>query len=566
MKHSTLLAAAVTAFLPFSALALSYTDVTDQYKDASSFSQPERAGISLLTSLDVVQGNPDGRFDARRTLNRAEFTKIAMRLLAREKSIVQGFTPKCFPDVPADSWFEADVCTAKDLGIVKGNPDGKFYPERPVNYAEALKILVETYELDLGPTDPLALEAWYQTYMRVAAREKLTLSGVQPGDALTRGQMARLAAAFAAHAEGELELYRQAEQGKTASSSSSSVTSSSSSTPSSGASSSASSSSSVSSASSASSTSSASSVSLQDFPVRSHILLVGQLSPAIVGATVFSEQEPVRIRGAKVVLRNEADSIDRMEVIDETGKLIGTFSKDSADSTDKTWKATFLSDGAYELPKSTPRVFGVRVRLKPRDGGGASEELVWVNTFTLTLQGVWSETSQDLQLQTGVAPKHQTAQARITSVKNALPATGVVPSGSNQLLAAFAFSGTALSPANLDIEGLQFTVTKSSDVAVTNWQLGAADTPVRVSCSVNSSLVSCSAIPPELGRLQTGGRTLQLYGTVAISDGASDPFLQVGLNQAGTVGEFGAISWTDGTGHFTWVDLDSPLANGTRLD
>lgn len=554
MTHRTLATATLAVLLPLTALALDYRPSVSSYRDASSFTTAERAGIGLLTSIGVVQGNPTGRFEARRTINRAEFTKIAMRLLARHRQVVQGFTPGCFPDVPRDSWFEADVCTAKALGVVRGNPDGLFHPERSVNYAEALKILAEAYALELGPTDPLVLEAWYQTYVRVAAREKLALSGTQPADALTRGQMARLAAAFEAHAAGELDLYRQAERGElpSASSSSSAVSSASSSF--------------SSSASSASSVSSSSSVSsIADFPVRSHILLLGQLSPAVAGASFFSEQEPVRVRGARMTLRNEVKSIDRLELIDQDGRLIGLLSKDGNDATNKTWRGTYALEGAYEIPKSQSRILGVRARLKPRDGGGESEELLWVDTVSLTLQGVWSESSIDAALQTGVSPKHQTAQARLLSARNAADATGALPLGSDQVLAAFAFSGAALSPASLDLEELQFSVTKADQVTVSNWQLGAADTATRVTCSANGSTVTCAAIPAELGRLQNGQRTLRLHGTVSATGGGGR-FLQVSLVAPGTVGEIGAVRWTDGTGHFTWVDLPSPLASGTRWE
>ncbi len=81
-------------------------------------------------------------------------------------------------------------------------------------------------------------------------------------------------------------------------------------------------------------------------------------------------------------------------------------------------------------------------------------------------------------------------------------------------------------------------------------------------CAVSDTLVSCIAIPDELGTL-TGPRTLRLFGDVSVDSGASSPFLQLSLNQAGSVGQSGAIQWTDGTGHFVWTELPSPVARGT---
>ena len=76
MKRSLLFAAAF--LLPLTAFALSFTDSTSNYTDSSTFTTAERAGISVLTNIGAVQGNPDGTFAADRTLNRAEFTKIAL--------------------------------------------------------------------------------------------------------------------------------------------------------------------------------------------------------------------------------------------------------------------------------------------------------------------------------------------------------------------------------------------------------------------------------------------------------------------------------------------------------
>jgi len=52
-----------------------------------------------------------------------------------------GSLSNCFADVPADYKYARDICKAKDLGIVSGNPDGTFRPDKPVNRAEIAKII-----------------------------------------------------------------------------------------------------------------------------------------------------------------------------------------------------------------------------------------------------------------------------------------------------------------------------------------------------------------------------------------------------------------------------------------
>lgn len=48
-----------------------------------------------------------------------------------------------FPDVPAGAWFHGYVMSIKDWGVVSGNDDGTFAPERNINRAEFAKMLYQ---------------------------------------------------------------------------------------------------------------------------------------------------------------------------------------------------------------------------------------------------------------------------------------------------------------------------------------------------------------------------------------------------------------------------------------
>jgi hypothetical protein len=52
-----------------------------------------------------------------------------------------GSLSNCFSDVPSDYKYARDICKAKDLGIISGNPDGTFRSDKPVNRAEIAKII-----------------------------------------------------------------------------------------------------------------------------------------------------------------------------------------------------------------------------------------------------------------------------------------------------------------------------------------------------------------------------------------------------------------------------------------
>lgn len=555
MRTSLRLAAAAFVLLPLSVFALDYSNASTRYTDAPSFSVAERAGINVLTNLRAVEGNPDGAFAARRLLNRAEFTKIALF----SKGIEADPASDCFPDVHRVDWFSSVVCAAKEHKIVAGNPDGKFHPERSINYAEAVTILVRLYGYEL----PASGSQWYTPFMDAAGMHDVLLpGGVPPDRSLTRGQMARLAAAFRAEADGELTLYRSAERGAAIESSSSSEESSSSS------SSIASSSSSVASSSSSSVSSSGSSVALlPDLPARSHFLILGEETPPIASAQFTASLEPARLISAEVKLKAKIDSISQMYVVNASGTTLGQLTLDHVyDNADKTWRGAFPSgSGAFVIPKDESRTLAVVLRMKERGSGGSSEELVQVDTFKVNAQGEYTGGSYNTAPNTFAFPKHQTAQGNVTTVTNALNDSDALPIGQNQLLGAFTFAGKHVAGSTLRIEHLEMDVSQAAAVSVSNWTLGVQDSSDRVTCTVNGSVLSCSNIPAEMATITDGPRTLRVFGDVSLQSGAQNEFLQLSLNQPGDLATGGAVRWSDGSGHFSWTELAAPIARSTRF-
>ena len=543
------------AFSPVMVAALDYSDRTDDYDDTPSV-QSEAVAISVLTSLEAVQGYPDGTFHPERKLNRAEFLKIAL-LSHGGIEITDDDSRTCFPDVRVTDWFSKFVCHAKNNGIVSGYPDGMFHPERNVNYVEALKILSELYAYDLPEPASNERWAWYTAYVKAAQEHRVELPGDIPLDhPLTRGQMARLAVAYRAEQEGELDRYRDAERNGFSSSASSEASSSSRS--------SSESSSSVSSISSASSVSSV--ADLPDFPARSRLLVLGERSEPIGSASFFANLEPMFIRGVQVEMMAAYESIDTMYLVDSNGTQIGRLTLDVQDQTDKRWKASFATEGAYRFEKDTENVLGIEILVKGRSEGGESEEMIQMNDFSLTVEGEWTHNTYASRPDDLPYPKHQTVQGRFTSVVNAGTETDALPLGTNQLVGAFTFRGQVVAQADLRITELDFTITKPSSVLTSNWELGSTDSSLRSSCTISTDTVSCASIPAELGDTDAGPRTLRLFADVSLQNGAVNPFLQVSLNAPGAIGTNGAIRWTDGSGNYTWVELLQPVARGTRWE
>lgn len=537
-------------FIPVAVLALDYSDPATKYEDADTLTVAENAAVGLLTYQGSVEGNPDGTFRPDRMLNRAEFLKIASSVSGQEIAVPD---EGCFPDIRTSDWFMAYVCTAFGYDYVRGYPDGLFHPERNVNYAEAVKILVNMFGYNVSEGTG---ERWYVPYMDAAAdRGVLLPSVVAPDHFLTRGQMARLAAAFYAETLDELDVYREAEKGNVTHSRSSSSMSS------------------VSSRSSSSASSNKSSSSLQSsvsdthgFPAQSHILILGERTPVIASAKFFANLEPMHIRAVKVVMEAEYESIASMYMVDSDGKQLGQLTLDSLDLTHKTWRTTFSSETGKHFDKDSETVLGIEVLLKGRNEGGTSEEQIQVDSFDLTVEGEWSQnTYQNLPAQIPY-PQHQTAQAEITEVKNALKENEALPVGTDQLIAGFSIGGRKIAGAELAVETLEFDLSKASAVTVSSVQLGASDTSTRSPCTVSSQTISCASIPAEIGSIGSGPRTVRLFADIALASGTQNPFLQISLNQPGSIGVNGAIRWTDGTGHFTWVEMEAPIARGTRFE
>lgn len=141
--------------------------------------------IEFLTEMGVVEGYDDYSFKPEKEINRAEFLKMVLE--SGEIALNSG-DDSCFPDVLAGEWFTPYVCQARDMGIVQGYPDGYFRPENTINLVEALKITLTSFEFELEESDP-----WYGSALEIAERDDLIPETVgELADLLNRGEMAEL--------------------------------------------------------------------------------------------------------------------------------------------------------------------------------------------------------------------------------------------------------------------------------------------------------------------------------------------------------------------------------------
>ena len=87
-------------------------------------------------------------------ITRAEACAVIYRMLSGKTSGANYTGDTKFPDVTASNWASGYVNFCVQLSIVAGYPDGNFYPDKTITYAEYTTMLVRALGLDTGK-DPV---------------------------------------------------------------------------------------------------------------------------------------------------------------------------------------------------------------------------------------------------------------------------------------------------------------------------------------------------------------------------------------------------------------------------
>ncbi len=187
--------ASIALFSPVSAKI--YPDVPVNHKHHES--------IASLTTKDTIQGYPNGEFHPNGLINRAEAVKILTKskfpattidtALNWHKEANHRFV--LFPDVPMGAWYSKFVEVSYQNRIVQGYQDGQFKPGNNINFAEALKVILETYKVDFRqnsyqPNKLLYVHngEWFEKYFTYAYDHNLINQNkfYHPAQLITRGE------------------------------------------------------------------------------------------------------------------------------------------------------------------------------------------------------------------------------------------------------------------------------------------------------------------------------------------------------------------------------------------
>jgi hypothetical protein len=302
----------------------------------------------------------------------------------------------------------------------------------------------------------------------------------------------------------------------------------------------------------------------RDTALRPQLVLLGEVSPVLGAASIFSSDEALLVRTITVALTTAVPSVQSLLVYDDQGRLLGRANLRPSIS-DKHYVLE-MSVGTYTAPRREERGLYVRGDMLKFDEGGQSGAGIQIASMTIAGTGEWSSQAYSVQSTHNTFPPFLTSRSAITSVINPTGTSAPLTPGLQQVIGSFRFSARKTdNQARVEIQSLVFSLF-AHDLTLTNVRLGADGTSDRIDCSVGASTVTCSGLPLSHGTLTDATRTLTLYGDITTAGGLAHG-LQLSLNEQGTSTTAGSVTWTDGTTVFTWVPLGSVggVANGTYL-
>lgn len=186
-----------TIFL-FTTTVFAFSDLDSNHRYAEA--------INFIEENNIVQGYPDGTFKPDIKINRAELLKIIIESKFAANEIDQFDRPiqVGFDDVPYNIWFAPYVRLAKAKGIIKGYPDGTFKPEQKVNFVEALKIVMKSYDIKYNEN---TMPWYYDLVHKASGLNLIPLDISYFSTKITRSQMADMITRVIKYHDGALDNY-----------------------------------------------------------------------------------------------------------------------------------------------------------------------------------------------------------------------------------------------------------------------------------------------------------------------------------------------------------------------
>jgi len=130
-------------------LCLSATAASVEFTDRGDIFNSEEA--SMLTSLGIIQGFPDGKFRPNDWVTRAQLAKMIYYMqngvMDKSEDLSASYTGSDFSDVQGH-WASGYIYYCARKGIISGYTDGTFKPDKNVSATEAAKMLLVSIGYD----------------------------------------------------------------------------------------------------------------------------------------------------------------------------------------------------------------------------------------------------------------------------------------------------------------------------------------------------------------------------------------------------------------------------------
>lgn len=167
-----------------------------------------KEAVEITAGLGLFAGNPDGSFNPKGTVTRAQMATVIVKMLYGSDINADQFKGiGKFSDTAAfeSGWAEGYINLCADQGVVSGYGDGTYKPGNSVTTAEAVTMIINALGVDVGDG------TWPLTFMAKAEEMKLFSElAVKPlpHDPLTRDQLAVLVLAGLEYSPSGVSGYR----------------------------------------------------------------------------------------------------------------------------------------------------------------------------------------------------------------------------------------------------------------------------------------------------------------------------------------------------------------------
>lgn len=95
--------------------------------------------VEYLKDVGIMRGDDQGHFNPDKTVTRAEMATIICNMLGETQDLT---VSDQFSDVPLTYWANKYITRAKELGFISGYGNGKFGPNDSVTYEQAVTMLI----------------------------------------------------------------------------------------------------------------------------------------------------------------------------------------------------------------------------------------------------------------------------------------------------------------------------------------------------------------------------------------------------------------------------------------